>query len=60
MFSRIFSLSKKIAILLSLFFLGLILNSAHANESLFLKDKNDFLQPDEAVGDVIRIYGTGH
>jgi thiol:disulfide interchange protein DsbD len=48
MFSRIFSLSKKIAILLSLFFIGLILNNAHANESLFLKDKNDFLQPDEA------------
>ena len=48
MFSRIFSLSKKLAILLSLFFIGLILNSAHANESLFLKDKNDFLQPDEA------------
>jgi thioredoxin:protein disulfide reductase len=48
MYSRIFSLSKKIAILLSLFFIGFILNSAHANESLFLKDKNDFLQPDEA------------
>ena len=48
MFSPIFSLSKKIAMLLSLFFIGFILNSAHANESLFLKDKNDFLQPDEA------------
>jgi thiol:disulfide interchange protein len=48
MFSRFFSLSKKITILFCLFFIGLILNSAHANESLFLKDKNDFLQPDEA------------
>ena len=48
MFSRIFSLSKKITILLSLFFIGLIFYSAYANESLFLKDKNDFLQPDEA------------
>lgn len=48
MFSRIFALSKKITVLCSLFFIGLILNSANANESLFLKDKNAFLQPDEA------------
>ena len=48
MFSRIFSLSKKLTILFSLFFIGLILNGLYAKESLFLKDKNDFLQPDEA------------
>jgi len=48
MFSRIFSLSKKLTILFSLFFIGLILNGVYAKESLFLKDKNDFLQPDEA------------
>ena len=48
MLSRIFSLSKKITMLLSLFLISLILNSAHANESLFLKDKNEFLPPDEA------------
>ena len=48
MFSRIFSFSKKITVLFSLFFIGLHINIANANESLFLKDKNDFLQPDEA------------
>jgi len=48
MFSRIFSLSKKITILFSLFFIGLLINIANADESLFLKDKNAFLQPDEA------------
>ena len=48
MFSRIFSLSKKLTILFILFFIGLILNGVYAKESLFLKDKNDFLQPDEA------------
>jgi thiol:disulfide interchange protein DsbD len=48
MFSPIFSLSKKIVTLLSLIFLGLIFNSVHAKESLFLKDKNDFLSPEEA------------
>ncbi|CAM8289603.1 COG4232 Thiol,disulfide interchange protein [Candidatus Methylopumilus universalis] len=48
MFSRIFSLSKKITILFGLFFIGLLINSAHANDSLFLKDKNAFLPPDEA------------
>ena len=48
MFSRIFSLSKKITILFGLFFIGLLINSSNANESLFLKDKSDFLKPDEA------------
>jgi thiol:disulfide interchange protein DsbD len=48
MFSRIFSLSKKITILFSLFFIGLLINIANADDSLFLKDKNAFLQPDEA------------
>ncbi len=48
MFSRIFSLSKKITILFGLFFIGLLINSANANDSLFLKDKNAFLPPDEA------------
>jgi thiol:disulfide interchange protein DsbD len=48
MFSPIFSLSKKIVTLLSLIFLGLIFNTVHAKESLFLKDKNDFLPPEEA------------
>jgi thiol:disulfide interchange protein DsbD len=48
MFSCFFSLSKKITILFSLFFIGLVIHSANANESLFLKDKNPFLQPDEA------------
>ncbi len=48
MFSRIFSLSKKITILFSLFFIGLLINIANADESLFLKDKTAFLQPDEA------------
>ena len=48
MFSPIFSLSKKIVALLSLIFLGLIFNTVHAKESLFLKDKNDFLPPEEA------------
>ena len=48
MFSRIFSLSKKITILFGLFFFGLLINSANANDSLFLKDKNAFLPPDEA------------
>jgi thiol:disulfide interchange protein DsbD len=48
MFSPIFSLSKKIVTLLGLIFLGLIFNSVHANESLFLKDKNDFLPPEKA------------
>ena len=48
MFSRIFSLSTKITILFGLFFIGLLINSANANDSLFLKDKNAFLPPDEA------------
>ena len=48
MFSRIFSLPKKITILFGLFFFGLLINSANANDSLFLKDKNAFLPPDEA------------
>ena len=48
MFSRIFSLSKKITILFGLFFIGLLINSANANDSLILKDKNAFLPPDEA------------
>ena len=48
MFSRIFSLSKKITILFGLFFFGLLINSANANDSLILKDKNAFLPPDEA------------
>ena len=48
MFSRIFSLSTKITILFGLFFFGLLINSANANDSLFLKDKNAFLPPDEA------------
>lgn len=48
MFSRIFSFSKKITVLFSLFFIGLHINIANANESLFVKDKNAFLQPDEA------------
>lgn len=48
MFSRIFTLSKKITILFGLFFIGLLISSAHANDSLFLKDKNEFLPPDEA------------
>ena len=48
MFRRIFSLSKKITILFGLFFIGLLINSANANDSLILKDKNAFLPPDEA------------
>ena len=48
MFSRIFSLSTKITISFGLFFFGLLINSANANDSLFLKDKNAFLPPDEA------------
>ncbi len=48
MFSRILSLSKKITILFGLFFIGLLINSANANDSLFLKDKSAFLTPDEA------------
>ena len=48
MFSRIFSLPKKITILFGLFFIGLFINIANADESLFLKDKNTFLQPEEA------------
>lgn len=48
MFSRIFSLSKKITILFGLFFIGLLINSANANDSLILEDKNAFLPPDEA------------
>ena len=48
MFSRMFNFSKKITILLSLFFISLFINGAIGNESLFIKDKNDFLQPDAA------------
>ena len=48
MFSRMFDFAKKITILLGLFFISLFINTAIANESLFIKDKNDFLQPDAA------------
>jgi thiol:disulfide interchange protein DsbD len=48
MFSPMFDFSKKITILLGLFFISLFINGAIANESFFIKDKNDFLQPDDA------------
>ena len=48
MFSPMFNFAKKITILLSLFFISLFINGAIANESLFIKEKNDFLQPDAA------------
>ena len=48
MFSYVFSFSKKITVLFCLFFTGLYINIANANESLILKDKTTFLKPDEA------------
>ena len=48
MLSPTFALSKKITILFSLYLISLIFSISHADESLFLKNKNDFLPPDEA------------
>ncbi|MSQ80194.1 MAG: protein-disulfide reductase DsbD [Candidatus Methylopumilus sp.] len=48
MFSRIFPLPKKIILLISVFLIGIGMHLASANESLFIKEKTDFLQPDEA------------